>query len=252
MADNEETLETQSPVKGNDEISSSAQEALGSNEAESSQTESEEPLDDHKERSRLGRRFTKFEQEIEGLKQTIGNLTNTLNQRPDPYADRAIHQPMEDKPPVEYITTPEDLEKYEAWRSQRAEQQRSQYANKYVHGIKSMTYMSDMHSEIENELLTNVGEYPTYSKFSDPMGDAQKNYMKAENKLLKQKLVGAQAPKPNVRGGSNTPAGVSATTRINAPTKSPTKLDEYASKFVRSLGESEDSDWVQKSVSRAE
>jgi len=247
MAENEETLGTQSPDKGNDEIPSSAREAL-EEAAPPPQSEPDDTLDDHKERSRLGRRFTKFEQEIDGLKQTISQLNTVLSQRQDPYVERAMSQPLEEKPPVEYITTPDDLEKYEAWREDQVARKRNAYANRYVHSIKNLTYMSpDMHTEIEQELLTNVGEYPTYSKFSDPAGDAQKNYMKAENKLLKQRL-GAK-PQPNVRGGQSAPTGVSANTRINAPLRAPIKLDEYASKFVKHLGEAEDSEWVQTSVS---
>jgi hypothetical protein len=253
MSDNEATLETQSPPKGNDEISSSAQEALGVETVDDTppQQDSDDTLD-HKERSRLGRRFTKFEQEIDGLKQTIQQMTSVINQRSDPYVDRAI-APDDDKPPVEYITTPQDLEAYEEWRGRQIEKKRNAYANRYVHGIKSMSYMNnEMHAEIENELLTNTNEYPTYTKFNDPIYDAKENYLRAENKLLKQKLVGAQVPKPNVRGGSNIPSGVSTTTRINATPKATVKLDEYASKFVRAMGESEDSDWVQKSVARNE
>lgn len=249
-----QTLENQSPDNtGNDGASSSAIEALGGEEPNTSATDSvqdegtQDPLEEQRERSRLGRRFTKFEQEIDGLKQTINQLSSTLMQRPDPYTQRAVDF-VEDKPPVDYITTPEDLDKYEAWKQAKMEKQRNTYANQYVHSIKSMSYLNpDMHSIIENELLTNVNEYPTYSKFVDPVSDARQNYLKAENKILKSKLGGNQ-PKPNVKGGTNEATGVSLNTRVNTPPKASIKLDDYASKFVRSLGESEDAEWVQKSL----
>jgi hypothetical protein len=255
MAENEETLGNQSPLEGNDDIPSSAREALGGVAADTPpQVEPDAPLDipeepdeptDIRERSKLGRKVSMFEQEITGLKQTISQLNTLLTQR-DVFTDRAL--PSDDKSPVEYITTPEDLERYEAWRDEQRTRQRSAYANRYVHTIKNLTHFgSDMHAEIENELLTNVGEYPTYSKYGDPAGDAEKNYVRAENKLLKMKLAGSK-PQPNVRGGSPLPTGVSANTRVNAPSKASIKLDEYASKFLKNLGESEDSEWVQRSL----
>jgi hypothetical protein len=252
MGEQEQTLESQSPAEvGNDAIPTSATEALGvvgETTQEPEQTETAEQLE-HKERSKLGRRISSFEQEIDGLKQTIAQLSSNL-MRPDPYSQNAVGAAV-DAPPVEYISTPEDLEKYEAWRNAKQERQRNAYANNYIHSIKTMTYVNpELHSEIENELLTNVNAYPTYSNYSNPAGDAQQNYLKAENKLLKQRLVSSQTPKPNVRGGAPAPTGVSATTRMNTATKPSVKLDDYASKFIKSLGESEDADWVQKSVAR--
>lgn len=247
-----QTIEEQSPTEvGNDVISPSAEEALGVEEPTqiTEQTETAEQLE-HKERSKLGRRISSFEQEIDGLKQTIAQLSSNLMQRPDPYSQRAVGA-VEDAPPVEYISTPDDLEKYEAWRAAKTERQRNAYANNYIQTIKTMTYVNpELHTDIENELLTNVNAYPTYSNYANPAGDAQQNYLKAENKLLKQRLVSSQAPKPNVRGGAPAPTGVSATTRMNTVAKPTVKLDDYASKFIKSLGESEDADWVQKSVAR--
>lgn len=244
----EQTPEANPPVEGMEGASPSASEALGSSEVETpNQLEQDEPLD-QKERSRLGRRFTKTEQEMAGLKAQLDRMTAMLEAS---HAPSAMNQPVSDVPPVDYITTPEDLEKYEAWKANKLERQRNQYANQYVHSIKTMSYMSpEMHAEIEAELLTNVNEYPTYSKHLDPASDARTNYLKAENKILKQKVTGNQVPPPNVRGGANAPTGMSGTSRVNTPAKPTVKLDEFASKFLKSLGESEDADWVQKSVAR--
>lgn len=246
----EQTPEVNPPVQGMDGASPSAVEALGGSEVpngEVVQPESAEALE-HKERSNLGRRFTKAEQEINELKSQLARMSERLMTTNAP---SAMNQPVEETPPVDYITTPEDLEKYEAWKANKLERQRNQYANAYVHSIKTMSYMNpELHTDIENELLTNVNDYPTYSKHLDPASDARANYLKAENKILKQKLTGNQVPPPNVKGGANAPTGLSGTSRVNTPTKPVVKLDEFSSKFLKSLGESEDADWVQKAVAR--
>lgn len=255
MSDQEEqTLEPESPAEaGTDDGFSSAQDALSNEEAPMDEASTPQETDDsldHKERSRLGRRLSKYEQEIEGLKATISQLGQNLQQR-TPFQPGAINQ-VSDKPPVDYITTPEDLEAYESWKVKRMEQQRNQYAQHYIHNIKNMSFVNpDLHSEIETELLTNVDDYPTYSKYRDPVSDARTNYMAAENKILKRRLVGT-VPRPNIKGGTNAPTGVSATSRMNNIPKPAPKLDEYAEKFLRSIGETSDAEWVQKSVARKE
>ena len=252
MSENEgQTPEMTPPDSGNGDIPPSAQEALGGSEVpngEVVQPESAE-MTEQKERSTLGRRFTKAEQEINELRETVARLNARLMEAPSQNA--AMNQPVSEKPPVDYITTPEDLEAYEAWKEAKAERQRNEYSNKYIHSIRTMSYINpDLHTEIEAELLTNVNDYPTYSKNADPVSDARTNYYKAESKIAKQKLAEVQVPRPNVRGGDNAPTGVSGTGRMTAPSKPIVKLDEFASKFVKSLGESESADWVQKAVSR--
>lgn len=261
MGEEDKVQEPQSPVEetGTDEVSPSWKEALAvSEEAVAEVPEDTTPQqkssytpEELKERTGLGRKVATFEQEVTKLRQDFNQLASMLAQRQEPYMDRAMSQPVEEKPPVEYITTPDDLDKHLAWRATQDERKRNEYARRYVHTVKTMTYMNtEMHPEIEQELLTNVGEYPTHTKYGDPVFDAKENYLRAENKLLKQRLVSAQVPRPNVKGGTSVPAGVSATSRMNAAPKETVKLDEHASKFIRALGEAEDADWVQKSVGR--
>jgi hypothetical protein len=262
MGEEDKVQEPQPPVEeaGSDEVSPSWKEALGSEEvreeaaAEAESSPQAKPTytpEEHRERTGLGRKVSQHEQEMAKLRQDFNQLASLLAQRQEPYMDRAMSQPVEEKPPVEYITTPDDLEKHLAWRQAQEERKRNAYTQRYVHSVKTMTYMnSDMHQDIEKELLTNVGEYPTHTGHKDPVFDARENYLRAENKLLKQRLAGAQVPRPNVKGGTSVPAGVSATSRMNAATKETVRLDEHASRFIKALGESEDAEWVQKSVGR--
>lgn len=249
MSEQEQTIDNQSPPSGNDDgATSEAQVEEKVTQDNPPQQPVVDPLEDHKERSGLGRKMAKYEQELNSMRQTISQLTSVLSAR----QNNAISQ-VDDVPPVEYITTPEDLEKYEAWKADKQERQRNTYANNYVHSIKMMSYVNpDMHDAIENELLTNVNEYPTYSKYVDPVSDAKQNYLKAENKLLKQQLAGGQPIVPNVRGGNNAPTGVTSVGRTTVPPKATIQLDDYAAKFLRSIGETTDSEWVQKSIARKE
>jgi hypothetical protein len=236
---------TNPPVEGNDGVSPSAIEALGEERIGGDtppQPETDSPSD-QQERSRLGRRFTKFEQEMADLKSQLSTVVSTLTM-----TQRAM-QPAEKEVLPEYVTTPQDVDMVIEAREKKLARQRDQYATGYIHAVGSLRHLNpDLHTEIENELLTNVGEYPTYSKHQDPVSDARVNYMKAENKLLKSRLN--TAPKPNVRGGNNAPTGLSGGDRVVNPPKPTIELDPYAKSFLKSLGEDASADWVQNSLGR--
>lgn len=246
----EQTLESQSPAPGNDDkTTSEAQVEEVQQQTDTPQPPVIDPLEEHKERSKLGRKMATVEQELSSMRQTISQLNNMLQSR----QTNALNTAADDVPPVEYITTPEDLEKYESWKAAKMERQRSVYANNYIHTIKTLSYINpELHDDIEQELLTNVAEYPTHSKHANPADDAKRNYVIAENKLLKQRLAGERPIVPNVRGDNSAPTGLSNTSRSNTPPKPTVQLDDYSSKFLKSLGETTDSKWVQDSLSRKE
>jgi hypothetical protein len=246
----EQTIENQSPPVGNDDVSTSeAQVDEVQQPTDTPQQPEIDPLEEHKERSKLGRKMATVEQELSSMRQTIQQLSSMLQSR----QTNALNTAADDAPPVEYITTPEDLEKYEAWKEAKMERQRSVYANNYIHTIKTLSYINpELHDDIVQELLTNVAEYPTYSRHANPADDAKRNYVIAENKLLKQRLAGDRPIVPNVRGDNSAPTGLSNTSRSNTPPKPTVQLDEYSSKFLKSLGETTESEWVQKSLSRKE
>lgn len=233
---------TNPPVEGNDGVSPSAIEALGEERIGGDtppQPETDSPSD-QQERSRLGRRFTKFEQEMADLKNKLSAVL-AMNQR--------AMQPVEQETLPEYVTTPEDVDKVIEARERKLARQYEAYQDVYMKTVYSLSGLNtELHTEIENELFTNCDEYPTYSKRKDPAGDARVNYMKAENKLLKSRLN--TAPKPNVRGGNNAPTGLSGGDRVVNPPKPTIELDPYAKSFLKSLGEDASADWVQNSLGR--
>ena len=256
MGDNEQTLGTQSPEGlGNDEGSTSDVLAQGTQD-EGTQTNepsqippTDASLEAQRERSGLGRKVASMEREFAGMRDTLSKIDSYLQNQ---YSQPPTSVPSEERPPVEFITTPEDVERVIDWRDKRNRRMQDTFAQRYISSVKGLNYVNpDMHTEIEKELLTNVGEYPTYSNFKDPIGDAHQNYLKAENKLLKAKLSGA-VTRPNVRGGATQATGVTASTRVSAPPESSVKLDEYSSKFLSALGEKADADWVKESLGKKE
>ena len=249
-----ETLGETSPVQGNEEPSSSWDDVLSDDAAvvaEQAQAPSEDL--DQKERSRLGRRLSKFEQEFSELKtkmSVLDKLDSFMSQQqqaqyrqPDP--QRTV---VEDEQLPEFITTPEDFEKYQMIRQRKQDRQNQLYTSNYVGSIRQMSYINpEMHSEIEKELMTNVKLYMKHT--NDPLQDANINYRIAEANVLKKRMMDS-TPRPNIKGGTTVPTGVTSTTRMAAPPKVVDKLDDYAAKFIKAIGASEDDDWVQQSIKR--
>lgn len=203
----------------------------------------DEPVD-NKERSRLGRRFTQLESEFGGIKDTLTRMEQMLA---SPHALPSA--PLEDEYDSDKILTVGEFEKYERTKREKSERQQSMYRNTYVQTIKSLGADPEMHVEIEKELLTNVAEYPTHTGHQNPAHDAKVNYRLARAAVIEKKFA---VPKPNVRGGTNAATGVTATTRTQNPPKQVVKLDEATSKFAKAMGYSEDSDFVQQSVTRTD
>lgn len=201
----------------------------------------EEPVD-NKERSRLGRRFTQLETEFKQQRETLARMEQMLA---SPHALPSA--PPEDEFDSDKILTVGEFEKYEQRKREKAERQQAEYRSVYIQTIKSLSTDPEMHSEIEKELLTNVAEYPTHTGHKNPMHDARVNYRLARAAVIEKKFA---VTKPNVRGGNNAATGVTATTRTQAAPKKIVKLDEVTAKFARAMGHSEDSDFVQKSVTR--
>ena len=195
-----------------------------------------------KERTRFGREKSELQRKIDDLEGRISAITATS----------ANSVPISDEPPVQYISTPEELEKYNEWKNARDEKKRKAYAIQYVGAVKVLNYINpELHAEIENELLYSNTRYSSPSKFADPTEDALANYSKAEAAVLKRKLVEMKNRSGVIRGGTGQATGVTATSDNAGGTgKKIVALDEDAKKFVKAMGLAEDSDEVQNSVQR--
>jgi hypothetical protein len=197
-----------------------------------------------KERSSRGREVATLRTELSAMRQTIDSLNSRLS--------TDVPSSDSDEPPVKYITTPEELETYNAWKAAKDGKKRQAYAIDYVRHVRGLSHINpELHVEIEKELLDSETQFGTFTAFKDSSHDALMNYRIAESTVLKRKLAEARGGKPPVRGGGGNPAtGITVVTGGAAPAVKQVELDEYAKKFVSSMGEKPDADWVQKSVQR--
>jgi hypothetical protein len=202
---------------------------------------------EQKERSKLGRRVAKFEEEFGAIKQSMSRLDRIEAMLENLAEIRQAPANPEEEDPDRLLTVRElrELQQREGLEAQKA---RQKYENDYIRTVKGL-YREDAanHALIEEELLTNVAEYPTWSNRKDAKADAIANYWKARAKVMEGKF---KTSAPNVRGGANAPTGVTTSTR-QAETSGPTvKLDDVASKFARAM--QMDDDYVQNVLRKKE
>jgi hypothetical protein len=195
-----------------------------------------------RERSRHGRELASLKDSIATLQQTVASITNQTR----------ASLPADDESPVKFITTPEELETYNAWKEKKMSAERKNYAREYVASVKSSSYLNpEFHAEIETELLDSTTQFGSHSNFKDAVYDAQTNYRIAESNVLKRKLAEAKGiTPPSTRGGQNPPTGVTVSSSDIAGSGKKVTLDEDAKRFLKGMGDDEDADWVKKSLSR--
>jgi hypothetical protein len=203
------------------------------------------------ERSRLGRKLADLEREtisqrelIASQRESLARIEQLLYEREQRYTPHTPSQEEED--PDRILTVAEYEKRKERDRRQMAEM-KNRYESGYVAGIKRMYNAKDamLYAEIENELFTNVGEYPTHTNYQDPFRDAAINFKLAKANVLERKYSNPPV-KPNVRGGTNPPTGFTSSTTTEAPQKAAPKLDEVAAKFARAVGL--DDDFIRESL----
>lgn len=203
------------------------------------------------ERSRLGRKLADLEREtisqrelIASQRESLARIEQLLYEREQRYTPHTPSQEEED--PDRILTVAEYEKRKERDRRQMAEM-KNRYESGYVAGIKRMYNNKDamLYAEIENELFTNVNEYPTHTNYQDPFRDAAINFRLAKANILERKYSNSPV-KPNVRGGTNPPTGFTASTTTTPPERAAPKLDEVASKFARAVGL--DDDFIRNSL----
>ncbi len=223
-------------------------------EIDAPNTDNQEDTDDHKERSRLGRRMKSLEDSIGQILERLSQpqqpapVQNTATQPVD-YSDNYVIQRIAEAKErgiiPEIITTPEDQ-----WATNRylaqIEQERTAtlnnaYSQGYIRQLESNKGKVDesLHAEIIAELYKDNS--PFNVRHSDnPVADARINYAEAKAYILEQKATGNGK---NVFKGkqTNLATGVTATTRQKIQADELPPLDETAKEFVRMTGMSEES-----------
>ncbi len=238
--DTEKTLEDLAPSE------KEASELSSSDVSEVTEQETPEQVE-QKERSKLGRKLAKVEEEVGSIKYNLSRLDRIEAMLASMEARNAAVPPshVEDEDPDRVLTVRElqELRRREEYEQQVSMQR---YQDEYIRTVKGL-YAQDPvnHVLIERELLTNVSEYPTWSNRRDARADAIANYWKARAKIIEGKL---NSSAPNVRGGSNAPTGVTTSTRQTETPRKRIQVDEVASKFAKAMGM--DDDYVQTVLSK--
>jgi hypothetical protein len=197
-----------------------------------------------KERSNRGREVSSLKQELQDLKQTIESLSANLSRTTPIHSD-------DDKPPIDYITTPEEHEIYDKWKADREAKRRKEYVNAYVRTAKSLSHINpELHSEIENELLNSTTKYDSYTNFQNAAQDAEINYRIAESIVLKKKL--ADVNTTNFKSQTGRSTGTTTGSDNKGTAKKAVELDEYSKRFLDAVGEKHDAEWVIDSANRTD
>lgn len=182
--------------------------------------------EEHKERSRLGRKLAKVEEELLEQRKQTNELMELLRTQFTP-------RPQEEKPDIpEYITTPQELEQYLDYREKQKFQKQQNYHQSYaktVFGFKPND--PDIHAEILKEMDANFRAIPT----GEPAIDARINYSDAKAAYFaklnaSRKVNGKEVP---LAGGKlEVPTGLSGGSRVVTKEATPPKLDSVAQEYV--------------------
>lgn len=192
--------------------------------------------EDHKERSRLGRKMAKVEEELLEQRRQTNELMELLR-------TQMTRKEQEEIPNLpEYITTPQELEQYLEHRESKKVKQQQDYHQGYaktVFGFKPND--PDIHADILKEMDANFRNIPT----GNPAVDAEINYSKAKAAYYSKAVAARKVEKeiPLKGGKEEVATGLSGTSRVTTKATVLPKLDSVAQEYVdylRSKGKKEE------------
>jgi hypothetical protein len=196
------------------------------------QLEDEEP--DQKERTRLGRRLKRMEDQFTQLMDKIDTLTP--QKREQYYPPTEANVTGDDLP--EYVATGQDVVKVLSMYEKKKAKEQEQYEQGYLQNFRKMgTKDGDYYEEIFSEMQQNFNVKHT----GDPLVDSRINYAEAKAALMSKKVAPVKA-KPNVRGERpSASADLSVSTRETTRATELPQLDDFAKEFISKTGMKEDS-----------
>ena len=231
---------TDAPEEGTEEP-----EAITASEEEGVAEIPEEP-EDHGERSALGRKvgdnYRELTNELEQMKRELDSFKQGVQSV----------QPQQPPAPAydDNEMLPETMGELNRWyenRVQHDRQQQTEDTTRYESGYRdtfselSRGLEPTEAKKIEDEMLANYNVRHS----NDPQLDAERNFLRAENALLKNRPP--EKPQTNLRQGKPT-GGASGTTTAQRKA-SAVKLDPVAAEFVAEL--KKNNDWSDEDVSKA-
>jgi len=191
------------------------------------------------ERSKLGRKFATLEGENKALKERLDAIEQRSQEPPSSDSEEDFIYP----------TTKTELhEQFRDFQKQESQAQakaRKGYEESYLGTLSKLSENSD---EKEHEAILGEMSKPG-SKFNlkhsnNGSYDAEKNYLRAQNHILSEKLKTAASPTPpeNPLKGEEPsgPLGVGGESKVVSKQVKPVKLDAYAQEFKEKMGMSDE------------
>lgn len=220
-------------------VTDSEASAKDSQEAKLAVTGEEEGLDEegkakeeeHKERSRLGRRVSAIEEEVDYRNRRIDGMLEKMEGFLSSTSKTSNYESEVNDMPL----TKKDFDRLTYEREKRRREDRTRYESNYLQHIKRLGQSEDpdLHDEIYGEMMKNFNVRHS----SDPVADAERNYYRATRAVLKKASPKKEVP---LKGEKAKGAGVGGDTVMKEKEAALPELDEYAKEYVKSRGLSEE------------
>ena len=201
--------------------------------------------DEHSEKSRLGRKFKRLEEDNQKLQEKFDLLLDTLSKKDTVVEDE---DDIDDETTVITVKDVKKiLEKHEANRSKRqtedekkATEVQQRYEKDYVKKILEFEDEPDF-KVIYDEMYKNYNVKIT----GNPGADAEINFERATAAFYKKAKKEKKIP---LKGGAPLSTGIESPNTKDEPSKKKIVLDEFASEYVQRLGIPEDKvqEWLSK------
>lgn len=211
--------------QGLDEFMGETKPKEGEKKVETKKAEEKKPVEeptDNAERSQLGRKVKGIEDSVRTLTENLNAFLATQNRPKEVASDDEIPQ---------YISTPDDLEKYNRAKAKKEQAMKQVYESNYVKMVRQIAGQDDDGDDVMKEVLSLESPFNRYIT-GDPVVDARINYADAARAILKKKYVPAKA-KPNVKGEkSQVSTSLNITTTERPSEGAEVALDDFAKEFI--------------------
>jgi len=221
------------PVEAEEKVETAPEETVEAKTEEEPPKEEAAKVDqdelDHQEKSRLGRRLKRMEEQFGTLMQRLESLNHSpaVTKEEDPVVDNDEFIRASDVPKI--------MERISA----EKQKEQTKYENDYLYATVSLGAQDELDVETQDEIFDVMQKDFNTRKTGNPVIDAEINYRAAMAKLYRTK---AATPKNPLKGGKPEAAlavGAPTTTPASPATKK-IKLDPYAAEFAKSVGMSEE------------
>ncbi len=180
--------------------------------------------EDQAERSRLGRRLKRQEEQL-------GNLESKMDAFFTRFESLQSNQAIQTQEADDI--TEEDVRKYRLL-SKKERDAQEKYSQEYTSSFRKIGIKDDADEvdQVWDEMYKNFNDVRT----GDPKLDAEMNYAKAKASVISKKFATVK-PKANVRGErSSVSTNLNVTTHQQESEEKDVELDEYAKEFVAKTG----------------